>query len=450
VGYNYDYWGESFLAFSKFDEYGDLIFQNKHFWDNPEEYENMSPVAMDVNEGKEIIMVLHDNTVVKTDASGQFIWLESYDFEIDQIGFINDNRFFMMTAEGLYLADLEGNMLGSVLFEDACLNAVMNNDTIYQLFSNKLISLDVDLQIIDTIPVSQDSILNSLKALDDKLWVMGLNDQEIKMVKIENHAASEPLTFDRYVQSPDFLITGSRFIFTGTSPSGQIAVYSYDSEEEPENYIWPNIEIVDFHISNLEYEYIDNDPYDPIAIAFYYDTEMTIYNNSNDVIETFAVYTALMDNGVYAFTPFFYEKFTEYSILPYEEKTIYLPRMRKDDPPTQNNEFCFELLAPNSRIEPDINNNLLCKTFDIVRADDLQDENNFIVYPNPAKDYLFLQSREDGLKQFALLNIYGQVVYEKTTFQSETIVDISALEPGLYLLTIVANNERVTKKVIKE
>jgi len=448
VGYNYDNWDESFLSFSKFNKHGNLIFQNKHFWENPEEYENKSPVSMDVYESKEILIVLHDNTVVKTDASGQFVWLESYAFEIKQIGFINENRFLMMTAESLYIADMEGNILDSVGFEDACLQNLVHNDTVYQLFSSKLITLDVDLQIMDTIPVSQDISLNSLKTFDDKLWVMGLKDQEIQMVIIENHNASEPLTFDLYVETPDFLISGSRFLFTGTSQSGQMAVYSYDIEEEPGNYIWPNIEIVDFNISNIVYEYIDNDPNDPIA--FYYDTEMTIYNNSDNVIESFAVYTTLMDNGVYAFTPFFYEKFTDYPIYPYEEMTIHLPGMRKDDPPSQNNEFCFEILAPNSIIEPDINQNLLCKSFDIVRADDLPHENNYLVYPNPAKDYLFVNVRKDGLTHLTLKNSNGRVVYDTTTLESEIILNVAALEPGLYLLTIVANKEQITKKIIKK
>jgi len=445
VGYKYDYWGESFLSFSKLDEQGDMVFQNKHFWENPEEYENKSPVSMDVYEGKEIIIVLHDNTVVKTDASGQFHWFPTdYGFEIKQIGFVN-NSFFMMTDESLHLADWEGNILDAVVFEDACLEAVVHNDTIYQLFSNKLILLDSDLQIIDTIAVSQNIALKSLKHFDDKLWVMGVQDQQIQMVKIEHHAASEPLTFDLFIESPDFLIAGSRFIFTGTSQSEQIAVYAYDNEEEPDSHIWPDIELVDFTISNLEYEFIDTEP-----IAFYFDTEMTIYNNSDDLIETFAVFTTLMDIGIYAFKPFFYEKFTEYTIHPYEELIIQLPRMRKDDPPSHNNEFCFELLAPNSRIEPDISNNLLCKTFDIVRADDLQHANNFLVYPNPAKDFLTINTNKEELIHLALKNSYGQLVYDKTTFASEVILDISALESGLYLLTIVANNDRITQKVIKE
>lgn len=398
VGYNYDYWGESFLSFSKLDEQGDMVFQNKHFWENPEEYENKSAVSMDVYEGKEIIIVLHDNTVVKTDASGQFHWFPiDYGFEIKQIGFVNSNSFFMMTDESLHLADWEGNILDAVVFEDACLDAVVQNDTIYQLFSNKLISLDSDLQIIDTIPVSQNMSLKSLKHFDDKLWVKGLQDQQIQMVKIEDHTASEPLTFDLFFESPDFLIAGSRFIFTGTTQSGQIAVYAYDNAEEPDSYIWPDIEIVDFTISNLEFEFIDNDP-----IALYFDTEMTIYNNSDDVIETFAVFTTLMDIGIWAFKPFFYEKFTEYTIHPYEELIIQLPGMRKDDPPSHDNEFCFELLAPNSKIEPDISYNLLCKTFDIVRADDLQHANNFLVYPNPAKDFLTINTSKEELIYLAL------------------------------------------------
>jgi hypothetical protein len=50
--YNYDYWDETFLSFSKFNEHGNLISQNKHLWINPEEYETRSPVSMDVYDTK--------------------------------------------------------------------------------------------------------------------------------------------------------------------------------------------------------------------------------------------------------------------------------------------------------------------------------------------------------------------------------------------------------------
>jgi hypothetical protein len=450
VGYYHDYWHEGFLAISKFDKNGDLITQNKHYWENEEEFESKKPITMDVYEGGEIIIGLLDNTILKTDSFGQVVWLKNFEFSIKEIGFINDNRFFIMTSENLYLADMEGNILDSVGFEDECLSSKVHNDTIYQLFSSKLIALDYDLNILDTINITQNISLKSIKSYNDNLWLMGLKDQEIKMIRIENLTASEPLIFDLYIESPDFLISDSQFIFTGTSQSGQIAVYTYDIEEEPENYIWPNIEIIDFQISNVEYEYIDNDPYDSIAIAFEYDTDMTIYNNSDDIIESFAVFTYLMKAGVEGYKPFFYNVFMDFTINPYEEITFSLPRMRKDDPPSDNNEFCFELLAPNSKIEPDISNNILCKTFDIVGIDDFNHNNYYTIYPNPTKDHLNVNFGKEGLKTIILKDSNGRKVYERTTVDSEIIMNISALKPGLYLLSIIANNEQSTKKIIKK
>ena len=451
VGYYHDYWFEGFLTISKFDNNGDLITQNKHFWENTEDFESKKPVTMDVYEGNKILIGLYDNTVVKTDAFEQVSWLKIYEFNIKQVGFINENRFFIRASQNLYLADREGNIMDSVEFDDECLNSKVHNDTVYQLFSDKLIALDSDLNILDTIYITQDISLKSIKSFHDNLWLMGLKDQEIKMIKIENNTASEPLTFDLYIESPDFLISASRFIFTGTSQSGQMAVYSYDiEEEEPESCIWANIEIVDFNISNIEHEYIDNDPYDPIAIAFEYDTEITIYNNSDDIIESFAVFTYLMKVGVEGFKPFFYEKYTDCIINPYEEITINLPRMKKEDPPSDNNEFCFEILAPNSKIEPDISKNTLCKTFDVVGTGDFYHINSIIVYPNPTSNHLYVNLGKEGFSITTLKDINGRKIYEKTSNHSEIILNISTLKSGVYILTIIANNEQITKKIIKK
>jgi hypothetical protein len=272
---------------------------------------------------------------------------------------------------------------------------------------------------------------------------MGLKDQEIKMVKIENLTASDPLTFDLYVESPDFLNADSQFIFTGTSHSGQIALYSYDIEEEPENYIWPNIEIVDFNVSNIEYEY---DPNDPIAEAFKYDTEMTIYNNSDDIIESFAVFTYLLI-GVEG-QPFFYNIFTDHTINPFEEITFSLPRMIKYDRPSHNNEFCFEILAPNSKIEPNISKNILCKTFNIVGVDDFHPENSFIIYPNPASNKVTIMNLNEPA-HFRIFNIFGQVKSIGALDQNYEI-NLNNLSNGVYFIELNYNNQRTILKVLKE
>ena len=44
VGYQHDFWDEGFLTISKFDKNGDLLVQNKHSWENPEDFEVKIPI----------------------------------------------------------------------------------------------------------------------------------------------------------------------------------------------------------------------------------------------------------------------------------------------------------------------------------------------------------------------------------------------------------------------
>lgn len=76
-----------------------------------------------------------------------------------------------------------------------------------------------------------------------------------------------------------------------------------------------------------------------------------------------------------------------------------------------------------------------------------QDESMVSVYPNPMVDKLFVKCEEES--DVTLFSSTGQVLYEKRIV-SETI-DVSGLEPGLYLIRI-ANSDGIShvKKLIKQ
>ena len=76
-----------------------------------------------------------------------------------------------------------------------------------------------------------------------------------------------------------------------------------------------------------------------------------------------------------------------------------------------------------------------------------QDESTVSVYPNPVIDKLFVKCKEES--DVTLFSSTGQVLFEKRIV-SETI-DVSGLEPGLYLIRIV-NSDGIShvKKLIKQ
>lgn len=72
-------------------------------------------------------------------------------------------------------------------------------------------------------------------------------------------------------------------------------------------------------------------------------------------------------------------------------------------------------------------------------------ENNFVCYPNPTKNVINVQSK-DELSSIRIFNVNGQTVYEDltTTAKFQTI-DLSSFRKGVYFMEL--NSEKETKRV---
>ena len=79
---------------------------------------------------------------------------------------------------------------------------------------------------------------------------------------------------------------------------------------------------------------------------------------------------------------------------------------------------------------------------------------NFLVYPNPTDGLLNIQFDFDQLKnpEIRLLSINGKLIFKEvlngTTGQYKNTFDISDQPKGIYVLSIVADNKKVNRKVV--
>jgi len=84
-----------------------------------------------------------------------------------------------------------------------------------------------------------------------------------------------------------------------------------------------------------------------------------------------------------------------------------------------------------------------------VNDEDLNDE--VFIYPNPAREYITidLESANNNYSTFEIISIHGQMVAKNVLNSSDkTQVDLSQLNPGLYLINLRSDKGIVTKKVI--
>jgi hypothetical protein len=74
----------------------------------------------------------------------------------------------------------------------------------------------------------------------------------------------------------------------------------------------------------------------------------------------------------------------------------------------------------------------------------------FVIYPNPANDVLFISSEEGEEADVYIYSTSGQMVLHTMLKSGNETIDISKLDKGLYLINIQADDEVFTKKIIKK
>ena len=86
-----------------------------------------------------------------------------------------------------------------------------------------------------------------------------------------------------------------------------------------------------------------------------------------------------------------------------------------------------------------------------VTASTIVSDNNFKMYPNPAKNNLNLQvDKLVGEGQVIVTNLLGKQVITQALSMGNNAVDISNLSKGFYLVSIITSEGKKTQKLIKE
>ena len=84
-----------------------------------------------------------------------------------------------------------------------------------------------------------------------------------------------------------------------------------------------------------------------------------------------------------------------------------------------------------------------------IEVKSILDNDDLFIYPNPAKDFLFVESK--GLKKIEVYNSLGQMLMEinNNTSNEKLIIDCNTLKKGLFHLQIIYEDKRVGKSFVR-
>ena len=79
------------------------------------------------------------------------------------------------------------------------------------------------------------------------------------------------------------------------------------------------------------------------------------------------------------------------------------------------------------------------------------DNTDFKISPNPASDYVQIETADFDIQKYAIYSILGTQITEVTIANELQSIDISALSKGVYLLQFTNDqNQHIVRKLIKE
>lgn len=74
----------------------------------------------------------------------------------------------------------------------------------------------------------------------------------------------------------------------------------------------------------------------------------------------------------------------------------------------------------------------------------------FRIYPNPVTDYLFIENIENVRPfDYIISDLTGKILHTGSSFESLTRIDVSALKPGVYLVTSRAKEKEIKSCIFK-
>jgi len=73
-------------------------------------------------------------------------------------------------------------------------------------------------------------------------------------------------------------------------------------------------------------------------------------------------------------------------------------------------------------------------------------ESNIIVFPNPASDQIFIQTKGTNIERVVILNLQGQIVLSKQPISNK--INVNHLPDGLYVVSVKVKGETFNTKLI--
>lgn len=94
------------------------------------------------------------------------------------------------------------------------------------------------------------------------------------------------------------------------------------------------------------------------------------------------------------------------------------------------------------------NGNEIYRKGGIAGVDEINESLNVTVYPNPTQEFLYLKS-DQAIDNVTLFDLQGNSVMKMSWNTSNSFIDVSTIEKGVYLLKVQSGNNEIIQRIVK-
>lgn len=417
--------------------------------ESKEDFHSNHPPVLNIHVAPDsTILVSHFNMIFKGSKQSDFLRQYTPDCSkpISNVYGVTSLKYLIQAQNIMYFTDSAFTVTDSIVLNETPVNVKLKNDSIYFLFESSLLRADTGLNVWDTI-VQYPAVFSRMKFYHNQIWIQTARTDSLEVLMVKPSNENEFVTLPLFVKEPEIMPLNSHYAVSGNSFSDQKGFYAI--EKSFENYDEVNlhdIELTNFEIDRIKLSYVELDG-NEFARGYSFRATLHVKNNGAEDIDSIASYS-LLRGGMNCGRNIHYHASRNTKIKPGETQKIHLTGIYQDRH-SNTDEICFEILAPNSELEFQTENNSLCKTFEITGVNNYT-EPEVRIFPNPATDKLIIENSATNTQNVTLSGLDGKTVLSKTANSNRTEINLHSVSPGVYILKINTGKNIITRKIVKK
>ena len=311
----------------------------------------------------------------------------------------------------------------------------------YATQENHTLMVDTSLYSQPHIYFNEDETITLYSTIEPPFAIGSLNTATNEITDLDTLSAVHRHLYQLQGQEGDYFLLGAD-LFEGrigyrTLTHG-FAERIYQEETSPR----PDIGVSNLEITMDSFSLMQVGP-TSFKIRCYFSGMIDVSNYSNITVDSFFV--ASQAHGGFNCVEGRFNETHSITIAP--EETVSVPFYywaitggveNAEGRLTAEHLLCLFTGAPNSKLDANPLNNMLCETFILVDTEELlTPSNDLLVFPNPAQHELRIQQEESYLENLKLFDLTGRLMLNQKVEQYDQVeIDISTLAVGQYLLLI--------------